>query len=129
MGRGAADQQNRKEQVWEEVRLRVSPDRPSRMGALYLFPTEAEAELALADWFKDSGRIPLEVVVPLQTQAHLADAKWLDCLEPEWTDCATTYWMGEMTAAPRRELLVHGPVYFPGWQAPPFGPLQGRQSP
>lgn len=115
---GAVDP--RKEAVWEAVRKDVSPDLPSRMGALFLFPTKEEAETSLTDWFKDSGRsIFLRVRMPFHS-AHLADGKWLDCIEREWIDCATRYWLGEMRVAPRRELVVDGRVYFPDWKMPPF---------
>jgi hypothetical protein len=31
------------------------------------------------------------------------------------------YWAGEMSADPIPEIIVHGTIFFPDWQRPPFG--------
>jgi hypothetical protein len=39
----------------------------------------------------------------------------------------TAWWQGEMTAAPIREILVDGTVYFSGWREEPFGLMKPMQ--
>jgi hypothetical protein len=75
-------------------------------------------------WFPRETRTLIEARIVLGASVHLADAQLLECHEPDWEANARRYWQGEMTASPLREVLVDGPVYFPGWQAKSFGLMQ-----
>ena len=44
-----------KEELFEQIRARDYPDRPTRLGSIFLFPTMERAEVANAEWW-NSGR-------------------------------------------------------------------------
>jgi hypothetical protein len=114
-----------KEDLWEKVRQNIAPNRPSRRGAFFMFEDRDTANRAGQCWFSNEDRIAIRAVAlsPLQAIVHRADTEWLNRPEREWEDAAKCYWQGVASATPLFELLVHGMVYFPDWQNPPFGPL------
>jgi hypothetical protein len=113
-----------KEQAWEAARLAVNAKLPSRKGAVFLFESEGQAAAAMQTWFPKETRTLIEARIVKGATVHVADTRLLDCRENEWDANARKYWQGEMTAAPFREVLVDGRVYFPGWRAKPFGLMQ-----
>lgn len=119
------NRQRDKEALWEEIRQRVAPDRPSRQGALFLFESHEAANSAQERWFQNEGRVLLRVHIPPPPDAltHRADAAWLNLPEADWSRAADSYWRGFLTQAPSIELIVHGVVFFPDWERPPFGRL------
>jgi hypothetical protein len=119
----ARNGQQAKEDLWEKVRLQVDPARPSRLGAFFLFESFEAATNAQQGWFEKEGRLLLRVQVPPPPNAiiHRADAAWLNLPEAEWPRAADSYWRGITTQTPLIELIVHGFVFFPDWEKPPFG--------
>ena len=116
-----------KEQIWERVRLGMKRGLPSRQGAIYLFDNEKYAHEAMHSWFPGQTRTLVEARIALGSRVHAADARLLECVESDWEACAERYWQGEMKAAPIREILVDGTVYFPGWREEPFGLMKPMQ--
>jgi hypothetical protein len=110
-----------KEKAWEATRLSLNSALPSRSGAVFLFDSEEQATTAIQAWFSNETRTLVDAHIVSGATIHVADARLLDCRESEWATNARRYWLGEMTAAPIREVLVDGLIYFPGWEAEPFG--------
>ncbi|MBR1249201.1 DUF2441 domain-containing protein [Bradyrhizobium sp. AUGA SZCCT0169] len=110
-----------KEILWEQVRAQSYPALPSRLKSLYCFETKEIAERAAREWFGNEVRIPLELRIGTAAIMHRCDAKLLEAPESDWKQSAERYWKGEMTAKPVPETIVHGPVYFPGWEQFPIG--------
>ena len=118
-------QQNPKEQIWEAIRRSEFPSKPSRLKALFLFDALEATLKAQELWFPKEGRHLLRTRIISGAQTHVGDARWLDSLQKEWEEKARKYWSGEMTDDPMPELILHGAVYFPDWEEPPFGMLGG----
>ena len=116
-----------KEEVWERVRQQVAPHAPQRTSAFYAFASRDHAERAQEEWFPGQRRHLLRVELHLgRVEACLADARWLDRPEAEWEAAARRYWTGAVTPDPRPEVICFGQVFFPDWEAPPFGSLMPR---
>lgn len=114
-----------KERVWETVRVNAFPERPPRLKSLFAFASEADARTST--WFSQESRLLVQVQLSTDTAFHIADASHLESSEQDWPEKAHKYWSGEISTTPKLEVLIHGPVYFPGWREPPFG-LAGQPS-
>ena len=110
-----------KEGVWEHVRKNKFPDLPSRKGAFFLLDDIELANQLNETWFKGEERHVLETYIRDGSNLHRADSRWLDCTTENWEENAMRYWKGDMNENAISEVLVHGAVYFPGWDKPPFG--------
>jgi len=119
------NRQPEKEALWERIRVEEAPNAPSRMGSMYLFESEADADEAMTSWFATQTRIKLQVLAlsPPVTTLFRADSNWLNHSKGEWEEAACQYWRGMMSSDPKVELLAHGRVFLPGWGHPPFGPM------
>jgi hypothetical protein len=110
-----------KESAWERIRQVVDNNLPPRQHALFLFDDEAMVDHARQTWFPGQDRLLLEARIANGARVYRAESRWLDCHQPQWDENAARYWRGEMTANPFPEIVVDGPVYFPGWKQSPFG--------
>jgi hypothetical protein len=110
-----------KEIIWETARLAINPALPTRLGSLYFFDDHEEALRAKNEWFSQEARLLVRAHLPEMTVRHRADANLLERAPREWEAAAAAYWRGTMTDTPKPEVLVAGPVWFPDWEAPPFG--------
>ncbi|MBM7329475.1 DUF2441 domain-containing protein [Agrobacterium sp. S2] len=116
-----------KEEVFEAVRAKSYPHRPSRINGLYCFNSRQDAERAYIEWFNGANKELVELSIAEDAVIHTADSRLLNAAENEWEDKANLYWAGASTDAPLFETIVHGYVFFPGWQEKPFGLLDPRQ--
>lgn len=123
----AAGAEQRKEDIFETVRAKSFSHLPSRSKALFCFNSRVDAERAYTEWFKGIDKEFVEMRIPEDTLVHTADSRLLNAAENEWEDMANLYWAGASTDAPLFETIVHGYVFFPGWQEKPFGLLDPRQ--
>jgi hypothetical protein len=114
---GHLNQNRNKEAVWEQIRVERFPALPTRQHALFLFDDEAIANHARVTWFAGQDRVVVEARVVRNANLHRADATLLDGQPDQWESNAARYWRGEMTPAPRPEIVVEGAVYFPGGPA------------
>lgn len=110
-----------KEGVWEHVRTNEFPDLPSRKGAFFFLDDIELANQLKETWFKGQEKHVLEAYIRDDSNLHRADSRWLDCIPENWEENALRYWKGDMNENAIPEVLVHGAVYFPGWDKPPFG--------
>jgi hypothetical protein len=113
--------QNPKELLWDDVRKKIDERLPSRLGAMFLVSSEEHAHAIKAKWFANEERIILRARVAVGSVTFIADAKLLDAAQPDWQTSAERYWKAEASSDPRPEVIVHGRVYFPDWEKPPFG--------
>lgn len=105
-----------KEAAWEAVRCKHFPNRPTRQGALFAFPSQEAMEIA-RQWGGDFGSRTVVRVSPTErSQAFIADAAWLNSPEQGWAESAHRYWSGERTASPQLEVILQGRVFCPDWQ-------------
>jgi hypothetical protein len=114
-----------KEQLWERLRKETAAERPSRIGAFFLVETEDRAREIADRWFVGEQRRIIKTRVIEGSALFRADAHWLDSQTADWERSARRYWGEEQSEAPAPEILVHGAVYFPDWQEPPFGLFAG----
>lgn len=105
-----------KENVFEEIRHARYPHRPSRLKTLYVFDDYKLVERALIEWFPNEHRAVHECRVWSDSNVHKADSTWLNALPKEWAVNAEKYWGGGMSEKSFPEVLVHGILYFPGWE-------------
>jgi hypothetical protein len=68
-----------KEDVWESVRSREFPSRPSRRDALFLFDNEDDLRKATSKWWSTQSRHALRVNIVQGSLMHRADSQLLDC--------------------------------------------------
>lgn len=113
--------QSAKELIWEQARRPAGDTLPSRLGAMFVVESRAIAEMLASLWFAGEDRHLLAVRVVAGSAVARLDARWLDGEGRDWPHRAASYWRGELTDNPLPEVLVHGVVYFPDWQSPPFG--------
>ncbi|WP_155982397.1 hypothetical protein [Xanthobacter sp. 126] len=118
---GAFNSNPDKEDAWEKIRLAEFPFLPTRKHSIFLFDCSDDAELACRTWFANECRLIVKAQIVVGSTVHIADTSWLDCEPDQWESHARAYWRGEVTNSPRREVIVHGPVYFPDWESEPFG--------
>ena len=114
-----------KEALWERVRAEIAPALPSRLGAFFMFEDLETAERGRQRWFSTASLIAVRAVAlaPRSATLHRGDTAWLDLPETEWREAAIRYWQGTASQAPLFEMLVHGQIFFPDWETPPFGLL------
>ena len=118
--------EQKKERLWEDVRKRIGADvLPPRLCSFFAFVSREDARRAQAAWNLPDRHL-VEVYAGPDAKVHLADSSHLNSSEAEWTEAAEAYWLGKMTEAPLVEVLISGPIFFPGWEEPPFG-LFGQQ--
>jgi hypothetical protein len=110
-----------KEAVWEGVRRQSFAHLPSRLKSFYCFENIDLADRAAKEWFGNESRTPLELRITTAAVMHRCDAKLLETTADDWPGSADRYWKGEMTNQPFPEIIVDGPVYFPGWEQFPIG--------
>ncbi len=104
-----------KEEIWESIRATEFADKPTRIKALFVFPSLEDAERAATGWFGGESRTLLEIRIPRTSLLHVADARCLDSQKPGWEDAARSYWRGEITSAPHLEGVVFGAAYVQNW--------------
>jgi hypothetical protein len=108
--------EDKKEKVFEGIRQISYPHLPSRLKTLYVFDDISLVERALNEWFSAEEKSIHECRILTNSITHKADTTWLNCSEPQWRTNAERYWNGEMSETPFPEILVHGAIYFPGWE-------------
>ncbi len=104
-----------KEAVFEEVRRRDFPSAPSRMGALFFFASQADADAANAAWWRGQ-RVILRAQIVGAAGVGCFDARHLDAARDNWEAAARLYWAGERTTSPRLEVIVNGVAQLTGWE-------------
>lgn len=107
---------DQKEALFEGIRRARYPYCPSRLKCLYIFDDYELVQRALAEWFPNDEKAVHECRIIAGSVIHKADANWLNAVPDQWAVAAKKYWEGEMSDAPFPEVLVHGALYFPGWQ-------------
>jgi hypothetical protein len=107
-----------KERYWEELRVKSFPQCVTRMKTLYAFTSQTDAENSNIAWF-GGGRqvISLELA---QGTVSIHDSRLLNGRTEDWANLALQYWSGAKSIDPLMEALLHGTLYFPGWEKPPF---------
>jgi hypothetical protein len=112
-----ARRDDEKEALFEDIRCKRFQHRPSRFKALYVFDDYSLVQRALSEWFPNEKKIVHECRILLRSVTHKADTVWLKASRDQWAVNAEKYWEGAMTAMPFPEVLVHGAIYFPGWES------------
>lgn len=103
-----------KEAVFEKIRAENYSSLPSRLKALFVLRTKADVERVLSTWFINETRTPHEAWLLGHSVTHVGDSIWLDSMDLE--SAARSYWSGQLTETPLMEVIVHGTLYFPGWE-------------
>ncbi|WP_416066090.1 hypothetical protein ACK9YZ_06985 [Rhizobium sp. ZK1] len=106
-----------KEALWEKIRADEFPDRPTRLKALFLFVSRADAETAMQTWFRGQDRDFLAIQVPKTSNLHVGDSKHLDAAQSDWDSAARSYWAGHHTAEPFLEGVLYGKAFVHNWQS------------
>lgn len=104
-----------KEEVFERIRKEAFQDRPSRLGAIFLFENLDLAKEANMIWWHGK-RVILSAKI---IEAHCIgryDLKHLDTSPQKWEDAARKYWSGILTPKPVPEVLVKGIVQLCEWE-------------
>ncbi len=83
-------QDKMKEAAFEETRKTYYPARPSRMGAIYLFPNLETAEVANKKWWGNQRNL-YETKIKNGSIVMVADSEWLNCSEDEFEENAHNY--------------------------------------
>ena len=111
------------EQTWEEVRSHEFPVMLPRSGAIFLFDVEEAANASALRWFGDSEVVVVEARIHKSSRLHRGHLGWFEESPDNFENAAKMYWSGSESDRPpgHWECLVHGAVYFPDWQLPPFG--------
>lgn len=112
-----------KEQLFEAIRTADYPNCPTRIKSFYCFASKADADRAKAEWYHGQEKELVEVQIVKPSVFHRADSKLLDGGRDAWEKNAHLYWKGATTNDPLLETIVHGMVFFPGWERSPFGLL------
>jgi hypothetical protein len=118
----AFTQERLKEDVFERIRVQEFPDRPTRLGGLFLFATRESAEACNAEWWGGK-RVILEARIVGASRAGIFDARQLNATQDQWEAAARRYWAREFTSDPRPEVLVDGVIELVGWE--PYARLGG----
>jgi len=111
-----ARREDEKEELFEKIRQTKYPHCPSRLKTLYVFDDYALVQRSLTEWFPNENKTVYECRVLSGAVIHKADAVWLNSFPHEWVANAENYWGGQMSENPFPEVLVHGALYFPGWE-------------
>ena len=98
-----------KEQIFESIRTDNYPDKPRRLGALFLFNDLNAARLANKNWWQGTKNL-YSVDVQYKLFEMVCDSKWLDCPKEKWVASAHEYFKGNMTQSPLPEVLFIGSV-------------------
>jgi hypothetical protein len=112
---------DKKESIFEKVRRTDFPTCPPRFKTLYVFDDYRFVERALNEWFPNETKVVYECRILIGSVTHRAETVWLNSLPEQWEEYAQKYWRGEMSANPFPEVLIHGAIYFPDWEAFPKG--------
>jgi hypothetical protein len=116
-----------KERIWEEIRKDHFPNAPSRMGAIFLFQSIREMERACSEWrFGNRTAFRAIAIAERGSKKLVADARWLHTTQDVWKESACRYWSGDVSEDPLREVIVHGRIFCPDWQSPPFRAIKPR---
>ena len=113
---GWADREN----LWEDIRKNEFPDRPSRIGAWYLFDDQKYIEQARTKygWFNDREIFEFRVVPG--SNVFRADMNLVGGNEQEWAERGRRYWSGELADDALVEVIVSGAIYVPDWDTDEF---------
>jgi hypothetical protein len=110
-----ANRHQDKESVFESVRQAEFPDAPSRLGAIYCFVSEDDANKANANWWNNAREI-----VAVEARDIIAmgvyDSKQLDAPQSDWEEAARRYFSGEHTAEPVLEVVICGRIHIYDWE-------------
>lgn len=98
-----------KENIFEQIRAEHYPYRPSRMGAIYLFPDIETAINANEKWWGNKRKI-YGARVENGSIVLIADSQWLNCSESDYVKNAHMYFQEKKTENPIIELVVMGIV-------------------
>lgn len=105
-----------KEALFEEIRRTNYPTRPPRLKTLYVFDDYSLVQRAINEWFVGGNKVAHECRLLLGSITHRSDAVWLNARPENWQVSAHNYWQSRMSGDPFPEVLVHGALYFPGWE-------------
>lgn len=108
-----------KEALFEEIRRTKYPHCPSRLKTLYVFDDYALVLRALNEWFQNQNMTIHECRILVGSVTHKVDTGWLNSWPNEWPVAAQRYWEGQLSDNPFPEVLVHGSLYFSGWESFP----------
>tara|TARA_R110002096_G_scaffold92144_13_gene208398 strand:+ start:4777 stop:5256 length:480 start_codon:yes stop_codon:yes gene_type:complete len=102
-------QDKEKEVVFEEIRKTHYPARPSRMGAIYLFPNLETAEISNTKWWNNQRNL-YETIIHNGSIVMVADTEWLNCTKDSYEKNAHNYFQEKQTKKPLLEVVVMGVV-------------------
>jgi len=102
-------QDKQKEVIFEKIRKAHYPARPSRMGAIYLFPNLEAAEISNTKWWGNQ-RIFHEAKIHNDSVVMVADAEWLNCTKENCETSAHNYFQEKQTQTPLLEVVVKGTI-------------------
>lgn len=102
-------QDKAKEAIFEEIRKNHYPARPSRMGAIYLFPDLKTANVANKKWWGNKRNL-YETKIKNGSIVMTADSEWLNCNEKQFEENAHNYFQEKETQNPLIEVVVMGVV-------------------
>lgn len=108
-----------KEALFEDIRRTRYPHCPSRLKTLYVFDDYSLVQRALNEWFSNQNMTVHECRLLVGSVIHKTDTNWLNTWPDEWPVSAQKYWEGQLSNNPFPEVLVHGALYFPGWESFP----------
>jgi hypothetical protein len=98
-----------KESVFERVRSEHYPNKPSRMGAIYLFQNYETALGANEKWW-DNKRDLYETKIQNGSVVLVADSEWLNCTPQDYENNAHNYFQEKTTENSIIEVVVMGVV-------------------
>ena len=113
------------EQVLEKIRAAEFSDKPPRRGVIYLFNSEAIAQAAAQAWWPGKRTwIVRARVLEKESRIHKGHLGWFEEPKNLWDEAARGYWRGDQNSRPpgHWEYFVDGTIFFPDWEAEPFGP-------
>lgn len=102
-------QDKAKEAMFEEIRKSFYPARPSRMGAIYLFPYLEAAEIANKKWWGNQRNL-YETKIMNGSIVMVADSEWLNCNKESYEANAHNYFQEKESQNPLLEVIVMGVV-------------------
>lgn len=111
----AFNNQRDKEYIFESIRRTEFLSCPSRMGALFCFTNEHDANQANEKWWDNSRKI-VKAELRQNNAIGIFDSKQLDATAAEWESAARRYFSGAQTENPFLEVVINGMIYIHGWE-------------
>lgn len=106
---GSSGENKKREQIFEEIRLKEFSVLPSRRSAVWLFDDYALAQKCGKEWgYIGQGRDLIEVEIFIRIKMLKADSNWINCVSSEYENNARKYWSGGMSENPVPEILFEG---------------------